>query len=87
MLKRSFAMSEKKLHCHVQIEYCVKGNDCPEVESLIGFDPTSEEDRALCHKMLDEYLDVWVKRFAANPNASLLEYKEEGFHIFPEADK
>ena len=38
------------MHAHVQIEY-------DSTESLIGFNPTDQEDRQMVHDMLDKYLD------------------------------
>ena len=38
------------MHAHAQIEY-------DSTESLIGFNPTDEEDRQMVHDMLDEYLN------------------------------
>lgn len=75
----------KDLHCHVQLEYCAPGTDHAGIESLLGFDPT--KNRELVHKMLDEYLDVWVERLSQNPNATELEYKENGFQIFSYANR
>lgn len=49
-------------HAHVQIEY--HNSEDEPVESLVGFDPTCQEDRQLAHELLDEYLDNYlVPRF------------------------
>ena len=72
------------MHCHVQIEYI--DHDGTPRESLIGFDPRNDKDKELIHKMLDEYLEVWKVRLDKNEGAKSLDFKEEGFHIFSNAD-
>ena len=75
----------KDLHCHVQLEYCAPGTDYAGVETLMGFDPM--KNREFVHKLLDEYLDLWVKRISENPGATTLDFKENGFQIFSHADR
>lgn len=59
------------MHAHVQIEYTNDNGD--QVESLVGFDPTSKNDREFVHSLLDEYLDYLAKRFKR-----VLDGKESG---------
>jgi len=62
-----------KLHGHVQIEYgtSTEHPDAMDTESLVGFNPTSEEDRKLCHDMLDEFLNRYlIPQFKARTNGS-----------------
>jgi len=47
-------------HAHAQIEYTKNGD---QVESLVGFNPTAQEDRKFVHELLDEFLDYIEDRF------------------------
>ena len=77
-----------KVHCHVQIEYSKNPTNTSyaDIESLDGFDPRNEDNRKLCHNMLDEYLDIWCERLKLN-DTDPITYNEEGFHVHPYADK
>jgi hypothetical protein len=50
-------MNDPDRHAHWQIQY-----DNGAVETLAGFDPSSEKDRKFLHENLDEYLDYLVTK-------------------------
>ena len=46
------------MHAHIQV--CYYNSKGETVESMVGFDPRTPEDRKLTHDMLDEYLDKFI---------------------------
>lgn len=69
-------------HAHVQIQY--HDQDDQPRESLVGFNPISEEDRQLVHAMLDEYIDEYlVPKFQGEPT---VEGEDDRFIVFKEID-
>lgn len=67
------------MHCHVQIQYRDKNDEC--VESLDAFNPLEEIDRKFVHDMLDEYLNQLAKKFDAYKDMKEVEFKDDFFTV------
>ena len=67
------------MHCHVQIQYRDKQNEC--VESLDGFNPMDLGDREHVHNLLDEYLNQLAKKFDIYKDMKEVEFKDDFFKV------
>lgn len=69
-----------KLHCHVQAGF--PGIDA-DLMGTTGFDPRIKQHRDICHKLLEDYLNVMASRVELGTEKT---YIEEGFQILTTID-
>ena len=69
-----------KLHCHMQAGF--PGID-KNTSGVTGFDPRIEAHRRLCHKILEDYLNVMATRIESGKEETFI---EEGFQVLTTID-